>query len=45
VKETLAAAWAKAIEEPETLTTAEMVQLEGYLQYMWTQIGNGRGTG
>ncbi len=37
--ETLAAAWAKAIEEPESLTTAEMVQLEGYLQNVWVQIG------
>lgn len=37
--ETLATAWAKAIEEPESLTTAEMVQLEGYLQNVWTQIG------
>ena len=36
--ETLAIAWAKAIEEPESLTTAEMVQLEGYLQNVWTQI-------
>jgi hypothetical protein len=36
--ETLAAAWAKAIEEPESLTTTEMVQLEGYLQNVWTQI-------
>ncbi len=37
--ETLATAWAKAIEEPESLTTAEMVQLEAYLQNVWTQIG------
>ena len=36
--ETLAAAWAKAIEEPESLTTTEMVQLEAYLQNVWTQI-------
>ncbi len=37
--ETLAAAWAKAIEHPESLTTTEMVQLEGYLENLWTQFG------
>ena len=36
--ETLAAAWAKAVEEPESLTTSEMVQVDGYLDNVWTQI-------
>ena len=36
--ETLAVAWAKAIDEPESLTTAEMVQLAGYLENMLVQL-------
>ena len=36
--ETLAVAWAKAVDEPESLTTAEMVQLAGYLENMLVQL-------
>ena len=36
--DTLAGAWAKAIDDPESLSTAEMVQLDGYLQNILHQL-------
>ena len=37
--ETLAAAWAKAIDDPDSLTTEEMIQLDGFLDGILDQIG------